>query len=449
MINIFRTNIAFGRLNQNESFYFDSNGTISEFKPTDPFFTFGVGRNPVDGFHYLGFMSVGGSPLNRSHYIFKYDRTSNKIVQQIHIPKSEGITSSFDVHPIPVIEFDSNGHIYITVEKCRNSTGWSNGHNTDVLIYKTGTAGDLFSMMLWKTLPGFYSYPKFWHNGAALFMGARGTRTAADLTKWIIEKSVDEGATWNVHVVCDLPETPLKRAYFNTVKNFDNNDLTTVLNVRDENTGAMESLNFLRSTDGFNWSNAEMSYTKNVDINGALNLTEIETNMLVWKIDPTIHQLTFEGGSVVNGVVKLLIAKSERTGVVVEGNSETKYIELRLYKFENGAWSFVDISSLLPSDYVHFWAYERILQFVPSSTNDCVLVLDRRNTTDVKLHQYKSQDNFQSHQKKLIFQGAGNYYYGSNTFNSLNENEQIVVLNDTIGVYDNFNDSSNFRIIKI
>jgi len=448
MINIFRANISFKHILNTLGLYYDSGDTISEFKPLDPFFTFGLGKNPIDGFYYFGTMSKGGAPLNRSQYVFKYDITTNQIIEQVHIPKSAGITSSYDVHAIPTIQFDALGHIYMTVEKCKNNTGWSDGHVTDVLIYKTEIAGDLSTMILWSTIVSQSSYPKLFINGTTYYCQVRGLTNSYSIIDATIKKSIDSGGTWTEYVIATLTSSPLRRPYTNTVMNFDNSTIALAMNIRNDTVGVFESLNFMQSIDGVNWSNALVNFTKNVSVDGALTLSEINTNMSIWYVDPSLYQVCFEGGCLKDGVIKILASKSELSPTIVDNNRQTKYIELRLYTFDNGVWTYNDVSSFLPANHWHFWAYERTLQYVPSLNEDCIFVLDNRNTADIKLSRYKSTDNFNSYQQKIVFKGAGNYYYGSHAFNSISLDEQLIILNDTQGAYTNSSDSSNLRIVN-
>ena len=183
------------------TYYHDGTGEISEYKPSPPQYTWGAMLNKVDGYYYFGLLSKGGAPLNRSHYVIKYDRATNTVLQKVHVPKSAEITSSFDSHPAPVIHCDELGHVYSVVERGAQSTGASDGHNTDLLVYKTTTAGDLTTLTLWKTLPGKYSYPKIWKIGSNYFIGGRGKRAAQDLQRWTLEQSTDGGATWTERII--------------------------------------------------------------------------------------------------------------------------------------------------------------------------------------------------------------------------------------------------------
>lgn len=449
MINIFTANLSYKKVLQAIELYFNSEATLSEYKPLDPFYTFGLGKNPVDGYYYFAAMSIAGPPLNRSSYVFKYDIATNTIIDQVHIPRTASITSSYDAHAIPTIQFDANGHIYMCNEKGDNGDGTTpEQHNSDFLIYKTGTAGVLSTITLWKTITGFYAYPKLWVNGATIYAGARGTKASLSFTKWAINKSIDSGATWTEYIVCELTGTPTRRAYFNTVHNFDNNDLTLVLNIRNEESASFESLSFMRSSDGITWSNAQGSFSKNVSTVAALTFAEIQNNMLVWGVNSAVRQVAFEGGCVKNGLVKLLISNSEIQPGPNNGNVKVKYLELRIYTFKNGEWTYKDMSSILPTDYIHLWAEERTIQYIPSLNEDTIAVLDRTDLNKVKLRRYISSDNFNSYQSKLDFEGAGNYYYGSNAFNSETLDEQLIILNDVQGPYDDFNSFSNLRVIN-
>jgi hypothetical protein len=426
--------------------YYNSGGTISEFKPIDSIFTWGVGKNPVDGQYYFCAMSTGGPPLNRSHYVFKYNMASNAITQQVHVPKSAGITSSQDTHPIPIITFDSAGRTYLVVEKAANSTGWSDGHNTDILIYRTGTAGDLSTMALWKTLAGKYSYPRLWINGSSYYMAARNTRAAADTTKQSIEISSDGGVTWAAHQYIDTGGAG-KRAYARNIFSYQG-EMIVCINIRNDNNAAFESISVVKSTDGIHWSNWQGSFSKDTKVFGAITLAEMEANYMLWTVNSSTNQLTFEGGRASGGSIKVLGARSSKTGVVVDGNSQTQYQEMRLYTYSSGAWTYKDVSALIPSGYTHFWAYERILHYVNTPDADFIYVLDRRNTADCRLYEYKSLNGFDTWQQREVWQGSGNYYFGSATHNAQNQDEHLVILVDTQGIYDDFSSSSNLLIIN-
>jgi hypothetical protein len=424
------------------SIFLDGSEKFSGFKAMDPGFNFMMGKNPVDGHYYFTVLGRGGGSVNRNQFVYKLDYDSLEILQEYEI--SNTLTSSYDSHLKSVINFDDSGNILVAFEKGDNSSGLSDGHNTEFLLYKTTTAGDLTTLTLVKEIAGYFSYPKLWIEGDTYISNVRGSVSALNLSKSTILKSLDAGVTWIEYNIIDLASTDY-RAYTFSIDSLDTGELILILNVRNEIEGSFESLSVLKSTDGITWSNWEGTFSKNTNTAGPLTHAEVEANMLVWKIDPSIEAVNFEGGIVKNGEIKLLATRSTTTNVIVSGNTQQELEELRLYSFSSG-WVFEDLSKILPTNFLFVWGLERIMQYVSGLDNDNIFFLDRTNTNDCKLFKYSSNDGFITYNKELVYSDAGEYYYGSNAFNVLDESHLIAL---TVGGdVNDLNSTSNLRIIK-
>jgi hypothetical protein len=418
---------------------------ISEFKPLS-FFSFAHSVfNASDGYLYFAVLSKGGSPHNRDHYVFKYNKTTHAVVSSFEVPKSAGITSSYDTHPIPVITEDAAGQIYMIVEKGANSTGWSDGHETDCLIYKTTSAGDLSTMVLWKTLAGEYSYPSLYIDGANYYMMARGRRTIN--AKYItVEKSTDTGATWTeigVHVASGnyIP--------YSTKLESDDGLIWRVIHQRADVHGTFTEIDVIKSADGVTWSNAQGTWSKDVVTNGAITSAELQANCRVDYVgSESAISVFFEGGKVEGGVIKLLVSFNDVDGGIIDGNVATVPDRLYLYTVSAGVWDFEDLSSLLPAVPLKaVLAFGSFTNYNRTSTSEHITIIDRSEQLKTVVREFSSTDGFATHTERVLMTGTFNLYMGSSAANF--EDGKFVILFNTIGSYNNATQYSDLKIIDL
>lgn len=429
-----------------QNYYFDSNGNASELKSLDPFISFPIGYNSLDGHWYVCVQSTGGSPNNRATLVYKIDADFN-IVQNITIPNSAGITSTFDNHYGAVIDFDSSGNIYIAREKGKNSSTLVDGHNTNLLLYKTSVAGDLSTLTLLKTITGFFSYPNIWVNGSNIYLGVRGDVPSLNLDNWMIHKSTDSGSTFTSYSVFDTGLGVNGRAYVQTIHNADSDELFISFNIRNDSLGAFEAVYILRSEDGITWSNLQQNFSKNVSSSGKLTKAELDTNFLIWEKESDDYCINFEGGVFKSGILNVLISKSLIDPVIVAGNTYQTYEELRLYSYsENQALAYKNLSDIVPK-WHHLWAFERTVQLCWDNNYNYIYIIDKTGSLDI-VYEYRSSNNFLTYTYSILGNLTGKYYYGSHAFNSTTIDERLLILLDVQGDIDDFNSSSNLLLYK-
>ncbi|AHM62300.1 hypothetical protein D770_20255 [Flammeovirgaceae bacterium 311] len=435
-----------------QSLYLTEEGRLSEWKPvSSPFSTVnGLVYNRVNGHHYFSAQSIGGIPWNRSSFVYRYDKSGNQIVQQVHIPKHNDITEAWDTHPVPVTHVLEDGNILVTVEKTMDSNNRSNGHNTDMLLYKTTVPGDLSTLAYWKSLPGFYCYPKVWQKGPYIHFNFRGTRGGLDLTKTILESSYDSGVTFTDRIIVDIPMTsPLRRAYTRMLWDESSEEMILLLTIRNDSIGIYESVYAIRShiSDGKVWQNWEGTFSKDVSTQGAITFAEIQP-CLVWYNNPEQYITLAEGGAAANGTLKLLMSRSIPTGGVFDNNAESTQEDLRLFFNDGSGWKWNSLKSIMPSpSYAHYTSQENLISFASLPDADYIQVMDKTNSPVCRLYEHRSTNNFQSYTSKLIWEGVGSYYLGPKTANARSIKEQLSLLVDVQGQQTQFNSSSNLLVL--
>lgn len=427
-----------------QSLYVDTSGNGSESKAFDPFYTYSVGKNPVDDNYYLAMLMDGGSPNNRATQVFKYSDDLTLLDSYI-IPNDASITSAYDSHLKPVIAFDDSGHLLVSREKGANSTTTSNGHNTDQLLYKTTVVGDLSTLTLINTNTGYWSYQILWNNDNGVFIGSRGDASVEELDAFNISISTDGGLNFTDYEVYDTGLNGGGRAYTSAVHNYDNDDLIVVHNQRSSVTSTFVALYVLKSSDGINWGNFQDTFTKNVDTSTSITQAELDANCLVWEGATADDAINFEGGNYKDGKIRLLISRSLRDDVIESGNAYQTYQELRLYTYDGG-WTYTDVSDII-YPYYGLWAIEKIVSLAWDGVYDYIYVVDR-DSTPHKVYEHKSINLFQTYTTTLVQETAGNFYFGSHTYNAETNSDRLLVLLDVQGDWSELDDSANLVLIK-
>src|SRR6478736_972060 len=387
--------------------YINTNKNGSEFKPLDPGYSYQIGYNPVDGFWYFSSGMTGGVPNNRAATIYKVN-CKLQVLESYKLQLSNDITSTYDSHPVANINFDNMGNVYICREKGKNSTGDSDGHNTDILLYKLNQGEKLSSISLIKTMPGFYAYPTLNIYGNTMYITARGSSSEAALDRYDVLKSTDAGATFSTYNVINTGLGTTARAYASTLYNYDDSDLVIALNIRNDAVKAFEAVYVLRSSDGIIWRNAENTFSKNVSVSGAITMAELEANYLVWRKANDNYAILFEGGVVKGGKIQLLLSNSLVSQIPVNGNSYQTFENLRFYTFSGSAWNYKDLSKILPN-YFYLGAVERTILFCYDSTKNYIYVVDK-TTPITSLTEYSSDNDFNNYVKNKVEDLKGNYY---------------------------------------
>lgn len=426
------------------SFYYDSQLSLAALKPVDPFFTYGIVYSSVDGYWYIGAMSAGGFPYHRESLIYKMDSSLN-IVQTYQIPNESPNTSNYDSHLKPVIEIDDLGHLYILREVGKNSGGLSGGHNTDYLLYKTTTVGDLSTIALLKRVDGFYSYPLLSVKGSNIFLFARGNANNTSLDELNIQISTDSGATFTGHTVFNTELNTNARAYCQRVHDEDSNNLYLVHNPRKDSLGVFNEVFVMKSLDnGVTWGDMDETFTKNITTTGAIDRDELDDELLLWAAGSDDYAINSEGGVFKDGVFKLLLTRSDRHPGLPDAHSTQTYETLRLYTHKLGVgWSFLDLSEILPA-YTHIWALEKTVQFCWDDTYDYIYILDKTVSPNI-LYEYKSADSFQNYTYNIVDQLNDNYFFGSHSVKSSTNNQRLLAMFEIEGVMTDIDSTANLK----
>lgn len=421
--------------------YIDTEGISSELKALDPFFTYSIVYNSDDNHWYFGTLTTGGSPYNRASLIYRIN-SSLEVVDTYLIPLDVSITSSYDTHPSPVLFIDSDFNLWVCREKCKNSTGTSDGHNTDWLIYKTSTPSDLSSLALHKTITGRFSYPNIQVYADTVYVSGRGKVGGTALNIFNLQKSTDGGVNFTNLPVYTTSSS--NRAYTQAIHNYDNNDLIFASNMRNDPLAAFVSVHVIKSSNGIVWKNIQEDFSKNIQSAGMLNINDLNANCLVWESPTEDDTINFEGGVFKNGKLRMLLSRSEKTDTVLFGNTSQIYRELRLYTYDGG-WTYTDLSEILPVNYESVWALQRTIQLCWDSSFDYIYVIDKTGTSDT-VKEYKSIDLFQNYTYNILGDLTGDYYFGSHSHNSPTNDKRLLVLLDVLDGIDNFNSSANLKL---
>lgn len=402
----------------------DGETKLSAFKTVDPFYTFSVLKNAVDGKYY--FTAMGREDKNRDPYVYRYNSATNTVEQEQRI--AMGIVTE-DTHRSPVINVDSSGNIYLVVEELQVG---ADSHGTDIKIYKTTTPGDVTSLALLNTIVGRYSYPVIDISGTNIFIGARGTTSEVTFIRgdWWYHTSADSGSTFAAAVQLYDSGDENKVAYIQRVHSFDGG-VHLVLNERDNTLEAYTFVAYLKTTDNITWSNISGSWTKNVVSSGAITRAEIVSNcQILASPDTATTSVCFEGGVVKsNGDVKICITVQSETGNTYVGNPEVHITDLRFYTYSAG-WSYNSVD--IPVNLLVYWAYIRPFQYLNNDEAfDDIAFVD---VTDYR-HGYimRSTDNFTTQTNTKIIDGNGLYMMGEGAFNVQSEDDYLIVLNDPKG----------------
>ncbi|MFD2824782.1 hypothetical protein ACFS5M_13955 [Lacinutrix iliipiscaria] len=430
----------------------DTEGTASEFKPIDPFFTHSNVYNPFDGYWYFVIMLKGGAPNNRAVKVFKCSKVEGVIVinDSYIIPAHASITSAYDSHHSPIITLDeSNGDLYIAREKGADSTDNSNGHNTDWLVYKKAVADDLEDIVLHKEIAGYFSYPMMWVNGTDIFLAGRGAVALVRDTRLNMQILSTNSATASTdHYPYYTGDTNI-RAYCHRMYNYDDNtEKILILNERDDTDGGKTGVHIFKTFDGINYKNLQETYNKDVDASGNMSAANMDDNCAVWLRASADYNINYEGGFKNDGVTYALISRSIKDPVVVDGNTYQIFNDLRLYYFTTeDDWQYKDISEILPENFRHIWAAMRTIQLGFDGTNLIIYVLDKTGDNDI-FYEYKSSNLFEDYTYNVIDElDSNNYFFGEQSYNASTNAQRLIILTEIIGgdIYD-LDASSNLKL---
>lgn len=425
----------------------DGEDKLSSFKTIDPFFTFSCLKN-LDGKYY--FVGMGRTDVGRDPFVYKYNATTNQIEQEFRVEM--GAVDNEDTHRKAVINIDASGNIYLVAETLQPEI---NLHGTNLEVYKTTTPYDLSSFELLSTITGRFAYPTIHVNGSNIFITARGSDSTVTFLRgeyWMY-RSTDGGETFDAGRAIYDSGDEQKVAYFQRLHDYSGN-MYYVLNERDNDLENWRYVALIKSTDGITFTNAQESFSKNVDVDGAITRTNMTASCTIGG-SPDVNNIAccFEGGVVKsNGHIKVCMSLQSLTGSVIGGNPEVEYDSLRHYTFSSGSWAYNNVD--IPAGIECYWAYERPIQYLNNDESfDDIVFIDFTNNHDVYIK--RSTDNFataSTNMKKV--NGNGLYMMGQAAFNTSTEEDYVIVLADpqgetTSGADETSADYSNLLVCPV
>lgn len=399
---------------------------ISSFTPTNPAYTWSAVLNN-DGKVYFGVMAKN---INfRDPLVYKFSRTLN--LREVGYRVTVGVQPlNADTHRVPNFDVDSSGNIWMVCELLSATEG----HGTDVLVYKTSTPYDITTLTLNNTLTGSWTYPFIKISGSNIFISARGDPGSGFSRKsqWYWN-STNGGSSFGSPVELYDSGDEDKVAYCWAQHDF-SGGICIVLNERDNVLGNWTFVSLVKGSFNNNvWSNAGGTVTKNVSSVAAFTRTEMMTdNLVMQSSDFNTVAVNHEGGYIKSdGSIKMLVSVQTLTGNDFEGNPETELDELRFYNFSGGSWSFENVT--IPGSTITFyWAYQRYWCYMPNDdVYDDILFIDPTSDNDVYLK--RSTDNFATETQRLQLEGNGKYRLGTYAFNVPGIADYFVVLVSTEG----------------
>ncbi len=428
-------------------FYYDTSGEAAGHKPLDPFFTYQA--KIFEGHYYFTMMTDGGNPLNRLTRLYKMQVSDLSIVDSYDIPLEDDTGQNRqDTHPKSQI-WIQGGILHLTREVGQSSSsGYSDGHNTDLLYYRLDLTQPLSSITLTKRIVGFHSYPHLKATDTRVVINARGLPSSSSYRNRTFYISLDDGDNFTEQRVIDTLDAD-KRAYTQDIYS-DTDELFVALNIRDDGTSAKTGIHVLRSEDGVVWKNFQKSFSKDVSGLVPVNKTELDNFCLVVEQADAEQDVFFEGACVKNGVIRLLVSLSDiDTGNIDDGNPYVTPQELRLYTMSGGSWIYKDLSGILPAFY-HWSGQERFVQLGWDKYFDYVFVIDKTDP-DEPIFEYKSSDLFNTYTtRKLgnLSDVGSNHHIGQIVCNAQNPDERLVICFDLLGLVTDPNATSNLTFIK-
>ena len=416
---------------------FTVNGTdvISEYKPLDNIDC--VVLNKYNQKIYFCILLRGGPPLNRQIRIYEYNPVNNTIYY-CDIPLEPTVTSYYDTHPLGIMFIDNRGYIYMCKEKGKDSSsGLSDGHGTNLVLYRSNEKNSIltgFSKI--KEIIGTYSYPRFWLNDSNLVLLGRNTFYTI-----CSNVSNDYGFSFESErlvYTCN----PSNGAYNFKIHSKDDWNYLVVCE-RNETSSLFFSISVIKTQDFITWCSVTEAFQKA----GNISANELFENCLVTiSSNYNIQSIQFEGGYVKeDGDIILLVSGGIYIGDKIEGNAKILNNLLRVYKFSNDIWTYIDLQGI-NEGISSYWAYDKCYRVNAGDVKDYIYYIDLNDNRALK--RLSSIDDFITYTVETIKEGNGNYIMGSSPYNSDDQTQSVIIIDTITDMFD-FDSYSNLIILTV
>ena len=219
-----------------------------------------------------------------------------------------------------------SGHLYVVVEQLHATEG----HGSNILLYKTTVAGNITSLALLSTLTGRWAYPNVRVSGSNVFIVARGSTHTTNFIRGqqsALYNSTNSGVSFGsaVSLVRFNPDQSANVAYMWMQHDY-NGGISFVLNERDNVLGNWTFVAFIKGAFNSNvWTNADATFSKNVSSSGFITRAEFLSDCLVVEsTDYDTIAVNHAGGCTkTDGSIRVAVTIQTLTGDDFEGNPET------------------------------------------------------------------------------------------------------------------------------
>jgi hypothetical protein len=395
--------------------------SISEYNPLISFFHQIVKLNSRE--YAVTALLQGGGTNNRKNIVFTLNAINGNIYNVFEIPLNS-LTSVYDSHRKASIEKGPDDYIFLIEEKGKNSTGHSDGHNTELYVWKSSNPGNTQSFTKVATINENHTYPNFQKIENKLFLTARGT--GSNIRNVFYDVTNTDDVIRNIFISLSTGF----RAYPRYLMS-DDDWLYHVVNERTDANINWPNIYFLKSKNGTKWYNADEFWSKSTTIQES----EAKENLLAVTVEnQTTGNVLFISGHSSNGIPKMLIMAGPNTGVTLGGFPKMRVESLRWYFYRNG-WNYTDISSFFPENFELYPAPERYFVSTKTVDNEYIYVIDPDDNNSI--YEYKSKDNFQTYKKRKVLEGNGNYLMGNVSGRNVSQKEILLCVYDTNGTWWN------------
>ena len=336
---------------------------------------------------YFLWMQKGGWGYSHENMIFYYDHDTEELSSSFGV--GVGTLGATDVHGHGAMIVADDGHIIVVHEQLRNTS--SSAHNGPYQMKRSNEPEDPSSgFTLVHTTGSGNCYPKLWKTANGdLFVSSRyGSDAWNNHYRIKFFKSTDNGQTWDGGtVVINFGTSANYWAYHLRIHQSDSDGINIVVDRVDRDPYyEYPDCYYVRSDDGVIWRNIDNSFSKNVDTQGAINCTEMDTYCLIEHSDDDGGCVPITTGCFSpGGNLYLIEFDSNRLS-----STNPAYWYFRYW--ENDEWQKVDISEIIPDD---FFASGNKMEAIYSYSDtkfDLYVVCDRTGSGIHEIERWQTLD---------------------------------------------------------
>jgi hypothetical protein len=328
-------------------------------------------------------MQRGGTTLSRENFVIVRDIEGNYSTRGKlgHDIVSEG---TYDGHGRAVF-IEKAGVIYGFHEALPGvSENLSGSHGGQMIVVKSLDEG-----ATWTEVTRFgtkFEYPQVFMLGTDIYCYGRETITASPPTSVTdIYKSSDDCETWTKLTTLHTEEANYWR-YFRLPENTLTDEINMILTPMPQsadghNHTSYPAFLYIRSYNGITWYNCNRSWSKNVDVAGAITKTEMLANCKICGGTNLDLSHSYGGSFIKNDKLYMLVAAGAQQDYDVDGWDKINFTSLKIY--ENNT-VLIDLSSLITGN--SYLAWEQTFLLLRNNNIFSVLQLDLVNNNDLKIH---------------------------------------------------------------